>query len=240
VRYATEVDSGQVVAWPSPAIHEVIPGSATLPRGSRVTILGSGFRRHTDMRFEETELEKVLFISPTRIDVVLGQNTRMHGLEVEARDPDGFRPTFFSYQRTSRAGKVAHSAMRDIVPLFQSRSVRNATLHLSGTTTGVAVQNLEQTDAVVVAELFTAPGIRVADTTIMLASNTFLVRTLSELFQVSNFGDGFVSLTSATPVQVLGVSIDSNGAASPRLPLSVAVPHLQKSTPTGRRASDSR
>ena len=218
VQYVTEVDDGQLVAWPSLTIHEVIPGSATLSGGSRVTILGSNFQPHTEMRFDETELAQVLFVSPTRIDVVLPQSTRMHGLEVEARNPDGSRSTFFSYQRTSRAGKAGQSVMRDIVPLFQSRSLQSATLHLSGATTGVALQNLNRTDAVVAAELFNASGARAASTTVTVPSNTFLIRALSELFRVRSFGDAIIRLTSATPVQVLGVSIDSTGAAHPRLP----------------------
>jgi hypothetical protein len=218
VRYITEVKSGQLVAWPSLTIHEVRPGSATLSGGSLVTILGSNFQPATEIRFDETALTQVLFVSPTRMDVVLAQNARMHGLEVEARNPDGSQSTFFSYQRTSRTGKTGQSVMKDIVPIFQSRSAQRSTLYLSGATTGVALQNLERTDAVVVAELFTASGAGVAATTVTLPSNTFLVRELSELFRIRNFGDAIVDLRSATPVQVLGVSIDSTGTASPRLP----------------------
>jgi hypothetical protein len=183
-----------------------------------VTILGSNFQRHTEMRFDETALAQVLFVSPARIDVVLAQNARMHGLEIEARNPDGWRPTYFSYQRTSRAGKAGQSVLRDIVPIFQSRSAQSATLHLSGATTGVALQNLDRMDAVVAAELFTSSGARAAVATVTVPSNTFLVRELSELFRVRNFGDAIVRVTSATPVQVLGVSIDSTGTASPRVP----------------------
>ena len=218
VPYVTEEASGELVAWPSVAIHEVIPGSATLSAGSVVTILGSNFEPDTEMRFDETEVEQVLFVSPTRIDVVVPQSLRMHGLEIEARNRDGSRSTYFSYQRTSRAATAGQSVMRDIVPIFQSRSAQTATLHLSGATTGVALQNLGRTDAVVAAELFTASGARVAATRVTVPSNTFLVRALSELFRIHSFGDAIVRVTSAMPVQVLGVSIDSTGTVSPRLP----------------------
>jgi hypothetical protein len=218
VAYATEVDSGQLVAWPSLSIHEVKPGSATLSSGSRVTILGSNFQQRTEMRFDETALAQVLFVSPTRIDVVLAESTRMHGLEVKAKNPDGSESEYFSYQRTSRTGKASQSVMRDIVPIFQSRSAQSSTLQLSGGTRGVALQNLNRTEVVVAAELFNASGARAASTTVKLPSNTFLVRELYELFRVRSDGDAIVRLTSATPVQALGVSIDSAGAAHPRLP----------------------
>ena len=217
-QYVTEADPGQLIVSPSLTIHEVIPGSATLPGGSRVTILGSHFQRHTEMRLDETGLAEVLFVSPARIDVVLEETTRMHGLEVEARNPDGSRSTYFSYQRTSRAGKATHSVMRDIVPIFNSRSAHNATLHLAGATTGVALQNPGQTDAVVTAELFTASGAAVAATRVTLPSNSFLVREVAELFRARDFANAIVRVSSASPVQVLGVSIDAAGAVSPLLP----------------------
>jgi hypothetical protein len=218
--YPTEAKSGQLMSWPSVAIHDVVPGSATLPAGSVVSIHGSNFRPDTEIRFNESEMTvaQVRYLSSTRVDVVIGDPTSMHGLEIEARNRDGSRSTYFSYQRTSRAGKSGHTVLRDVVPLFRNRATADATLQLSGAVTGLALQNLDRSDATVFAELSTTSGRGVAAAVVTVPSNQFLVRQLSEIFRVRNVTSGIVRLTSATPVQVLGVSVDSAGAATPVLP----------------------
>jgi hypothetical protein len=220
--YPTEVKPGHMLSGQSVAVHDVIPGSATLPGGSVVTIHGSNFQPRTEVRFKDegdTELAQVRYISSTRIDVVLADTTRMHGMEIEVKNPDGSRATYFSYQRTTRSGKSRHPVLQAAVPLFRNRTALNATLHLTGVASGVALQNLEPSNATVIAELFTPSGLPVAATTLTVPSNTFVVRELGELFHVHSPAAATVRLSTATPVQVLGVSVDSAGTATPQLPL---------------------
>jgi hypothetical protein len=221
VAYVTEAKSGQLVSAPSIAIHDVVPGSATLPAGSVVTIHGSMFQRSTRIRFNDfndTELAQVRYVSPSRMDVVLANRTQMHGMEIEARNTDGFRSTYFSYQRATRSETSKDPNMRGIVPLFRHQTMQNATLHLSGATTGIALQNLGATDTSVVAELFTASGHPVATAVLNVPSNQYIVRGTPEIFGVPPPAIATVRLASVTPVHVLGISIDGARKATAQAP----------------------
>lgn len=219
VPYVTEGRAGQLTTAPAIAIHDVVPGSATLPAGSVVTIHGSRFQRHTRVRFKEAELAQVRYISPTRMEAVLAQQTQMHGMEIEARNPDGFRTTFFSYQRATRSGASVVPDMNEVVPLFGNQTMQKATLHLSGATTGVALQNLDATETSIVLELFTASGESVASAVFNVPSNQYVVRGLAEIFGVPSPETAIVRLVSVSPVHVLGVSVDGDLRATARLPL---------------------
>ena len=217
--YFAEIDQGQLVSWPSLAIHTVVPGSAVLPAGSTVTISGDDFEPATEIRFGETEasIRHQQFISRTQIDVTVDDVTPMHGMKIEARNPDGSRVTHFSYQRASRSGKSTHSVLKDVVPLFRSRTTRSATLHLGGTSAGIAMQNLNAADVTVQLELLTSAGVSLT-AKLTVPSNKFVVRELPEIFHVQLGGDAVVRVASPMPVQVLGISLDSSGVATPRLP----------------------
>ncbi len=218
--YVAEIDQGQLVSWPSLAIYDVVHGSATLPAGSTVSIYGSHFQPETEIRFKESEasVRQVLYLSPTRIDVILDDITPMHGMEIEARNPDGSRVTYFSYQRTSQSGRSTHAVLHDVVPVFRSRTMRQATLQLAGAAVGVALQNLNAADATVQLEWMTSAGVHVASAKLTVPANKFVVRELQEIFHLQSGADVVVRLGSTTPVQVLGVSVDSTGIAIPRLP----------------------
>jgi len=216
--YPVEIDSGTVVAAPTVTIENVIPGGATLPAGSVVSLIGSNFRSTTKIDLDDGLLAQTLWISPNRIDVVLGHTTVLHGSEFEAKNRDS-RVKYYSYQRASNSAPGKDELFRRVVPLFRRQGLRSATFSLSGAAIGVAVQNIDGPDAIVNAELLTSAGIPVAAATLTVPQNAFVVRSVPELFGVTGLTNARVRLTSAAPVQMLGVSFDAAGAATPRLPL---------------------
>lgn len=216
---AAEIDNGRVTVARRITISDVVPGSADLPAGSVVSVFGTGFNRDTRIWFGDISLAQVRFVSPTRMDVVLGQPARMHGMRVRARNDDGFRVTYFSYQRTSRDAPSGDSLLRDAVPVFPLRSMQAATLRIDETTVGLALQNIEATPTDVFATLEDDEGAPIATAIVPVGVNRFVVRTLDEIFGVPFAGRGVIRLTSAGAVQVLGVDADAKRTtARPRLP----------------------
>jgi hypothetical protein len=218
VSYATQIDDGNVNVENRITISDVVPGSADLPAGSVVSIFGSGFRPSTRVDFDNTLLAQVRYVSPTQVDVVLAQPARMHGMRVRAKNRDGFRVTYFSYQRTTRVAPSEDPLLRHVIPAFPLRAARAVTLRLGEATTGLALQNIETTDTMVFAELADEANVVVAKAVIPLGANRYIVRTIGEIFDVPFAGPGTVRLSSVDPVQVLGVDVDPGGAARPRLP----------------------
>jgi hypothetical protein len=214
---ATEIDNGRVTVANRITIADVVPGSADLPAGSVVSVFGTGFNRRTRVDFDQISLAQVRYVSPTRIDVVLSNPARMHGVRIRAKNEDGYRVTYFSYQRTRPGAPSDDPLLRSAVPVFPFGAARAATLRVGATTVGVALQNVE-TDTQIFADLTNDKGVAVASAVVPVRSNEYIVRTLGEIFGVPFAGAGTISLTSAGPVQVLGVDVDADGAARPRLP----------------------
>jgi hypothetical protein len=214
--YPLESKPGLLVAWPTISMGDVIPGSADVPAGSVVTILGTGFEPRTRIRFKETELAQVRYVNAGRMDVVVAEPARMHGMGIRAKNRDG-EATYFSYQRTTAAGLSADPQLREVVPVFQHSMTASASVQLSGVTQGLALQNLAARDTMVLAELEDGQGLPIASAAIPVAANTYLVRSISEIFGVIHGATSVVRITAIDPVQVLGITIDAAGLATPQL-----------------------
>jgi hypothetical protein len=201
------------------SISDVSPGSADLPAGSTVSITGTGFTSETRVRFGSVSLSQVRVISPSRVDVVLGGAASMHGMRIRIENKRGPRIEYFSYQRTSRSGTSNHPVLHDTMPLFPPVSRRSAAITIGGGATGLALQNLESSTATVRADLFASDGVRrLATVSVSVPSRRFFVQEISEVFQMSYVPGSIVRITSATPIQVMGVSVDTAGRATPLLP----------------------
>jgi hypothetical protein len=210
IAYPTEIKPGHLVTAPGLSIHDVRPGSADLPAGAVVTILGSEFGPRTEVRFDEVKLAQVRYVDSGRIDVVLAQPAHMHGMAIKATNPDGSRSAYFSYQRTTRAGPSGHSVFANVVPVFPYRTTLAAAVTVAGAETGLALQNLETTDTTVVTELMLADGLRRV-AVLNVPSNQFVVKELSEIF--GPYVDAAtVCIHAVTPVQVMGVALDAGNA----------------------------
>jgi hypothetical protein len=88
----------------------------------------------------------------------------------------------------------------------------------SATTYGIAVQNIEPLDATVSVDLLDDAGNTVATTQLVVPSNRFAVRELSELFGAAPAAAATIRVTSPTAVQVIGLAADQTaGTAVPIL-----------------------
>lgn len=212
-----KIESGTLTTDHALSMSNVTPGSADLPAGSVVTISGTNFLPHTRIRFNDVPLAQVSYVNPTRMDIVLAEPARMHGRRIRASNSEGVPATYISYQRASRAGTGTNNVLQNVVPVFPLTAVPKASIAVEGDF-GLALQNLEPTDTHVFAELLTAQGLGVASSVIAVPSNRYIVRHLSEIFKGSIPNGSIVRLVAVTPVQVLGIRVDANGGATPRLP----------------------
>lgn len=218
VVYPTLIQNGSLDVANVLTISDVRPGSADLPAGATVSITGSGFTPEARVRFGEVSLSQVHVISPSRIDVVLGSPARMHGMRIRIENKQGPRITYYSYQRTSRNGTSSQSVLRDAMPLFPPVSVRSATITVGAGVTGLALQNLQSSTATIIADLLASDGVtRLATVTLSVPSSGFIVQEISEVFHMSYFPGSIVRISSATPIQAMGVAVDAAGSATPLL-----------------------
>jgi hypothetical protein len=212
------VDGDQAVlrvAAGAMTIDDVQPGSADLPAGAVVRVLGTNLTRKTEIRFSDTKIAYTKFVSSSEIDVVLGSCARMHGRRIRAKNPDGTEATYYSYQRTRPAGASTDPAFAGIVPVFPKRTSKFAIVDLSGDFAGIALQNIESSDAFVKAELLRDDGVVLGSKTLWLASYKYLVRSIPELFGISYAPGLHVRIRASGPVETMGVSAAGDGSVSP-------------------------
>jgi hypothetical protein len=215
--YPIEAKDGSYTVARGVSIDDVRPGSANLPKGAVVTLLGTGFVRGTEIKFNEVKLAATRFISSSRIDVVLAQPARMHGLRIRARNPNGARTEYYSYQRTTRSGRSLFPVLRTAVPLLPSRTVTSAVVKTIGTTTGLALQNIGSQGAAADLELLAPSGRRLALVRVNVPAKQYVLREISELFGMSYPSGASVRVRATRPVQVMGVAVDGT-RATPLLP----------------------
>lgn len=221
--YPFEFHAGEALIRPGPAVTAVSPGSATVPAGSTITLEGLGFDADTRVRFNETSLASVRVISPTLIQAVVDRQTTMHGQGIEVRNGNN-RSTYFSYQRTVPIGSSAHPLMAAVHPAFPARQWTDAMLRFSAAgpavVHGIALQNLGSVGSTVVLELADEARAVSRRTSIVVAPNTRLVRTLADVFAQSCDGRRCsVRVQATSPIQLLGVVGDvTQSAATPLLP----------------------
>ena len=200
------------------SIGDVRPGSAELPAGSVVTIYGTGFLCDTEIRLGEARVSPSRYISSSQIEVVLPAPARMHGMRIRARNRRGSWAIYYSYQRTYQTVASQHAVLRHAMPLFPPSSSLNATVDLAGASAGLAIQNIHAQTAAVTADLLTANGQRLASVQLYVPANQFIVREISELFQMG-YSPSFIVRVSATkPIQVMGISVNAAGDATPLRP----------------------
>ena len=211
---------GTLTVAPSVSIGDVCPGSADLPAGAVVSLFGTGFTPDTEVRIGEGRARSIRYVNASRLDVVLPSATHMHGTRIRARNRRGSGgwAIYFSYQRTHRAGTSQHPVLRSAMPLFPPRSAPSAIVDLGGVSTGLALQNIQSTAAVVTAELFTAGGAQLAAVQLTVPANRFVVNEISELFHMGYSPSSFVRVRSAVPIQAMGIAVDTAGNATPLLP----------------------
>ena len=216
--YPTVIEDGWITVERRISIDDVMPGSADLPAGSVVTIVGRGFVPGTKVRFSDDLLSEVRFVDGTHMQVVLASAARMHGMRVRAQNPDGSKTTYFSYQRTSREGTSAFPTLENSVPLFPLRLVTSACVDIPGVSAALAVQNIGDAIAPVTVDLLAPNGQVLATTVTTVGPNRFKVSEISELFGIDYVASSSVCVRSAVPIQVMGIQVDPSGDATPIAP----------------------
>lgn len=242
--YPTEIQDGRLtVSSTAIAIGDVSPGSAVVPAGGVVRISGSNFTPSTRLQLNEADIVEQRFISSQRIDVVLAQATRMHGLRIRARNDDkdgGTRSEceYFSYERTEAIGSSNDPVFSRTVPLFAPATYTSATIDLpkrasssrkhraagpsrgSGSAkapAGLALQNLESSAATVSVELLDAAGHPYAVNTVSVGPDQHLVREIGEVFGIVT-PPSALRIRSNVPIQILGLTADPATGTAAALP----------------------
>src|SRR5262245_50542479 len=203
------------VASKAMTIDDVQPGSADVPRGGLVRVLGTNLRPSTEIRFNDTKIAYTKFVSSSEIDVVLGSSARMHGLRIRAKNPDGTEATYYSYQRTFAAGISKDPTFARVVPVFPRRTSTFAYVDLAGDFAGIALQNIESADTVVKAELIRDDGVVLSVKYFVLGSYRYMVRSIPELFGVSYAPGLNVHIHASSPVETMGLSAPGDGSVTP-------------------------
>jgi hypothetical protein len=216
--YPSELDDGSVTVARGISIDNVTPGSADLPAGSVVTIVGHGFVPATKVRFNEAVLSSVRYVDSTQIQVVLASAARMHGMRIRAENPDGRKTTYFSYQRTRRQGTSAFPAFQNVVPLFPLRMATQARVRIAAVSTALAVQNIGTTTVRTTVDLLAADGRVLATRVTSVGPSRFAVSEISELFGMSYVPGSIVRVRSAAPLQLMAIEVGPSGDATPIAP----------------------
>lgn len=240
--YPTEIKDGVLtVSSGAIAIGDVNPGSAIVPAGGVVRITGVNFTPNTRIDLNEIAIAQQHFINSGRIDVVLAQSARMHGMRIRARN-DGKNGEakseceYFSYERTSAMAASNDEIFGKTVPLFAPATYTNATVALpkrasrrhravrpsrgtgSGSPrAGFALQNLESSTASVSIELLGASGFPYAVNTVSIGPDQHLVREIGEVFGIVSPPSAF-RIRSNVPVRVLGLTVDPSTGSAAALP----------------------
>jgi hypothetical protein len=239
--YPYEIQDGRItVNAAAVAIGDVTPGSGVVPAGGVVRISGANFTPNTRIDLHEADIAEQRFISSTRIDVVLAQTARMHGMRIRARNDEKNARSeceYFSYERTSPSGASSDALFSRTVPLFAPAEYTNATVDLPkrvatahrhravrpsrGTgpsvPAGFALQNLQTSAATGSIELLDAAGHVYASNTVTVGPDQHLVREIGEVFGIVVPPSAF-RIRSNIPIHVLGLTADPQSGGAAALP----------------------
>jgi hypothetical protein len=83
--YAVIVRDGSITVGTMPSVEDVVPGSAEVPAGGTITILGRDMAEGTRVQVDEAVTSQVSFVDPGRIEVTVSAPIVMHGREIKLR-----------------------------------------------------------------------------------------------------------------------------------------------------------
>lgn len=213
--YPVLLTNGILTVGGSVSISNILPGGGVVAAGKKIAILGIGFQPDTEVQVNEATVATQTYVSSTEIDVTLTTSVNMTSRRIRVINPStNERATYYSYQRTTSAGKSINPLIAATVPLFaQSRwtvayfkPVLNASQF-----TGLALQNEKASPSYVSIQLFAANGSLLATYSMKVGARKRVTRDLAELFPgvVPATGTKLkVTVTSGPPVQMLGLLAD--------------------------------
>ncbi len=220
--YPQEVRPGRLTIGGSLSISDIIPGGGLQPAGTHIRIIGSGFDPAAEVTMEGLTLAPgdFSFVSPTEMDVVLPMAMRLDGVRFRVRTHNGV-VNYFSYLRTQSLGQSTNALVSECYPLFSRQMYTSAVLTWSRsatTFTALALQNPGNVAGQATVETLSAGNQVLGSVTIPLPAVSRITRDLAELFPQGADAAVSVRVTSAQPIQVLGLlGNDASGNVVPVL-----------------------
>lgn len=209
------------------SITDVVPGGGLLPAGTIVHIQGIGFQTGTQVQLSGFAASSIGVVSPQEIRIVLAAPTDMTGMKIQVVNPDGSQDTYFSYLRGIPLGQSNRSLLSSAVPIFSSMTHSQATFASAGFSStsqfsGVAVQNPGLEPATAVFTLYSADGVPLGTSTVVVPSGYRMMRESSELAQgVTPLLGSYLTVAADHSIQMFGfLADDSLGTVLPVTALS--------------------
>ena len=224
--YPQEIANGTLTIGGTLAISDVVPNGGTQPAGTKISILGMGFRPDSRVNIEGVALSagNVRFVSANEIDVILPVALQLDGIRVRVRNPTE-RTIYFSYFRAQPVGESTHPLLAQTYPLFARRTYTDATLPWTRSAsrfTGLAVQNPGASAAEILVEMQSAAGNTLGSFSFSLPVGSKITRDLREFFAGAPAEAVSLHIRSSVPVQMLGLLGDD--ATGDVVPVLVSAP----------------
>jgi hypothetical protein len=218
-----ELKPGTITIGGSVSITNVVPGGGELPAGGTFDILGMNFSPKTQVQLSNAQGSSITYLNSGAIRVTLKNATRMDGVGIQVKNPDGSSDKYFSYLRGVPVGASANPLIAPAVPIFSTLTSSSWTLgpmmlpqFNSPYALGLALQNPGAADANVTLELHTVPGPPAAAVTLTLGPGLKISREISEWFGTALPSGAYVRVVSDQPVQALGLLANStDGSVMP-------------------------
>lgn len=214
--YPVVLTNGSVTVGGTLSISNIAPGSGIVPAGTKIAISGVGFTPDAVIQVNEAIIATQTFVSSNEIDVTLNADTNMTARRIRVTNPSTNEvATYYSYQRTTPAGKSTNPLIAATVPLFAESTWTVAYFRpvLAGSQfTGLALQNEGATPSKVRLQVFASNGTLLASHSLRILPNKRISRALAEFFKGVAPPTGTslkVTVTLGPPVGLLGLLGDS-------------------------------
>ncbi len=224
-RYVQQVMSGVFTVDGSVSIGNVVPGSAFVRAGSTVTVSGIGFQQQARVQIDDVRIAATRYVSPTRLDVVLAEHSRMHGKRVQVTNPDRSSATYYSYLRAAPLGRSEQPLLAATFPIFSPRTFTQAIFVpvIDGDRfMGLGFQNPNAESARIAVQLFSARRELISSIDFSLPADMRISREVFELLHVTPTLGNYLRVLSSVPLQMIGlIGDDAEGSVVPLDPLLV-------------------
>jgi hypothetical protein len=110
VQYAATVTDGSITVGQVPAVEDVIPGSDVVPALGTIMLLGRNFNKDVSVQVDGADIDRVLLVSPSRMDVIIKSPLAMFARQIRLRTKTG-NSFYYAYQRTTRTATTCTVTM---------------------------------------------------------------------------------------------------------------------------------
>src|SRR5215510_14895756 len=205
-------------------VSNILPGGSTVPAGSPISILGTGFTPSTVVQVEEAHVVTTQFISSGELDITLGTTILLGRVRVRVNTGTEL-VTFYPYLRAAEIGQGGTALLLNADPMFSQVMYTGASLPwISGSTifTGLSLQNPGSNPAEVTLQLLSSTNNVLQTLSFPLPGKSKMTRDLVDFFGQPPGSGSKVVIQSTQPIQLLGLQGDtSNSTLVPRI---VSVP----------------